>query len=81
MQDVEHKLPKACGFFELCSPAVYKDPEHTNMAHLFVELYRDSINEIIYMAELAGMRFVIEQSKYGITVNFLLCDSRLITTI
>ncbi|GAU94160.1 hypothetical protein RvY_05985 [Ramazzottius varieornatus] len=69
MQDVEHKLPKACGFFELCSPAVYKDPEHTNMAHLFVELYRDSINEIIYMAELAGMRFVIEQSKYGITLS------------
>lgn len=69
LQDVEHKLPKACGFFELCSPAVYKDAEHTNMAHLFVELYKDAINEIIYMAELAGMKFVVEQSKYGITLS------------
>jgi hypothetical protein len=39
------------------------------MAHLFVELFRDAINEVVYMAELSGMKYVMEQSKYGLTVG------------
>ncbi|XP_055333075.1 insulin-degrading enzyme-like isoform X2 [Paramacrobiotus metropolitanus] len=68
LQDIEHKLPKACAFFELCSPAVYKDPLHANLTHVYVELFKDHINEMVYMAELAGMKYTVEQSKYGLTL-------------
>ena len=39
------------------------------MAHLFVELFRDAVNELVYMAELAGMKYLLEQSKYGLTAS------------
>ncbi|OQV24525.1 Insulin-degrading enzyme [Hypsibius exemplaris] len=77
LQDVVHKLPKAVAFFELCSPTVYRDPIHANMAHLFVELFRDSINEVVYMAELSGMKYLIEQSKYGLTLSVRGYDDKL----
>ena len=54
----------------LCfSPLAYVDPVHCNMAHLFVELLKDSLNEYAYAAEIAGVNYKLENTMYGIYVS------------
>ena len=45
------------------------DPVHCNMAHLFVELLKDSLNEYAYAAEIAGVNYKLENTMYGIYVS------------
>lgn len=56
-----------CCFF--ISPLAYVDPVHCNMAHLFVELLKDSLNEYAYAAEIAGVNYKLENTMYGIYVS------------
>lgn len=35
---------------------------------MFVQLFRDSLNEYAYAADLAGLQWELNNSKYGITV-------------
>ena len=51
------------------SPLAYVDPCHCNMAHLFVELLKDSLNEYAYAAEIAGVHYKLENTMYGIFVS------------
>ena len=51
------------------SPLAYVDPIHCNMAHLFVELLKDSLNEYAYAAEIAGVNYKLENTMYGIYVS------------
>ena len=51
------------------SPLAYVDPVHCNMAHLFVELLKDSLNEYAYAAEIAGVNYKLENTMYGIYVS------------
>ena len=39
------------------------------MAHLFVELLKDSLNEYAYAAEIAGVHYKLENTMYGIFVS------------
>ena len=55
--------------FYLFSPLAYVDPGHCNMAHLFVELLKDSLNEYAYDAEIAGVEYKLENTMYGIFVS------------
>ena len=56
--------------FCICySPLAYVDPCHCNMAHLFVELLKDSLNEYAYAAEIAGVHYKLENTMYGIFVS------------
>ncbi|OQV25668.1 Insulin-degrading enzyme [Hypsibius exemplaris] len=77
LQDVEHRLPKACALFELCSPIVYKNPTYAVMAHLFVELFRDALNELVYIAALTDMNYSLEQSQYGFVLSVSGYDDKL----
>lgn len=36
---------------------------------MFVQLFRDSLNEYAYAADLAGLQWELSNSKYGITVS------------
>ena len=53
----------------LYSPLAYVDPCHCNMARLFVELLKDSLNEYAYAAEIAGIGYKVENTMYGIFVS------------
>ena len=55
--------------FILYSPLAYVDPVHCDMAHLFVELLKDSLNEYGYAAEIAGVNYKLENTMYGIFVS------------
>lgn len=56
-------------FFHSCSPLAYMDPISCNLSYMFVQLFRDSLNEYAYAADLAGLQWELSNSKYGITVS------------
>lgn len=45
------------------------DPISCNLNNMFVQLFRDSLNEYVYAADLAGLQWEISISKYGIIVS------------
>lgn len=53
----------------LCSPFAYVDPLHCNMAYLYLELLKDSLNEYAYAAELAGLNYDLQNTIYGMHVS------------
>lgn len=68
-QDDEFKLPKAVIYTELFSPLAYLDPHHTNLLHMFAQLFRDALTEYTYAAELAGLSYSLSNTKYGLTLT------------
>jgi len=36
---------------------------------LFVNLFRDALNEYAYTAEIAGLKYMLSGTAYGITVS------------
>lgn len=39
------------------------------MTYMFVQLFRDSLNEYAYSADLAGLKWELSHSKYGLSVS------------
>ncbi|CAM4727738.1 hypothetical protein PO909_019079 [Leuciscus waleckii] len=68
-QDDKFFLPKACLNFEFFSPFAYVDPLHCNMAYLYLELLKDSLNEYAYAAELAGLSYDLQNTVYGMYLS------------
>lgn len=68
-QDDEFKLPKAVIHTELFSPLAYLDPHHTNLLHMFAQLFRDALTEYTYAAELAGLSYSLSNTKYGLNLT------------
>ncbi|KAL8568009.1 hypothetical protein ACOMHN_029184 [Nucella lapillus] len=68
-QDDKFFKPKACISFDFISPYAYIDPLHANMNTMFVELFKDSLNEYAYAAEIAGLGYNLVCSLYGITLE------------
>lgn len=71
-QDNEFLKPKTIMNFDFSSPIVYSDPLNCNLTHLFVNLFRDELNEYLYSAELAGLRFDVQNTSYGVSVSNLI---------
>ncbi len=65
-QDDEFKLPKANCNFELRSPLAYLTPYMANATSMFVQTFRDDLNEYAYDAELAGLGYSLGGTKHGI---------------
>ena len=51
------------------SPLVYIDPLHANLATMLTSLFRDSLNEYAYAAEIAGLKYNLSSTAYGINVS------------
>lgn len=68
-QDNEFLKPKACINIDMFSPLAYSDPISCNMTHMFVGLIKDQLNEFLYDAELAGLKFAVSNTTYGISVS------------
>jgi insulysin len=41
------------------------------MTYMFVQLFKDALNEYAYAAELAGMKWELANTKYGMIVSTL----------
>lgn len=50
------------------------DPLHCNMAYLYLELLKDSLNEYAYAAELAGLNYDLQNTVYGMYVSIQTLD-------
>ncbi|KAL3863624.1 hypothetical protein ACJMK2_005374 [Sinanodonta woodiana] len=68
-QDDKFLMPKAFASFEITSPIAYIDPVHANMTTLFSHLFKDALNEYAYAAEIAGLRYNLLGSMYGISLT------------
>ncbi|XP_012215276.2 insulin-degrading enzyme isoform X1 [Linepithema humile] len=65
-KDDEFLVPRARMIFDFVSPLAYMDPISCNLNNMFVQLFRDSLNEYAYAADLAGLQWELSNSKYGI---------------
>lgn len=68
-QDDKFLLPKSFVNFEITSPLVYIDPLHANLATMLTSLFRDSLNEYAYAAEIAGLKYNLSSTAYGINLS------------
>ncbi|XP_060526171.1 insulin-degrading enzyme [Cylas formicarius] len=68
-QDDKFLLPKANVMFDFVSPMAYLDPLNCNLTHMFVQLFRDALNEYAYAAELAGLKWELINTKYGLILG------------
>ena len=50
------------------SPLASVDPLHSNMNALYVELIDDSLTELVYPAEIGGLKYELISLNYGIQV-------------
>ncbi|PJF18726.1 hypothetical protein PSACC_01469 [Paramicrosporidium saccamoebae] len=76
-QDDVFEMPKGCFQFVVLTPATYSSPENFVRTYLFIELLRDSMNELLYEAEMAGLHFDIGQTTDGIYLAFCGYDQKL----
>ncbi|KAK0053563.1 insulin-degrading enzyme-like isoform X1 [Biomphalaria pfeifferi] len=68
-QDNKFLKPKACVNIDFISPVAYMDPLHTNLNALFTQLFDDALTEYSYMAEIAGLKYSLNNSIYGLTLT------------
>ncbi len=68
--DDKFLLPKASVKFEFRNPITNIDPKYYNMTSLYIDLLCDSLTEYTYSADMAGLRYSLNQSNYGIQVRF-----------
>lgn len=69
--DNKFLLPKASVKFEFRNPLINLDPINYNMTALFIDLLCDSLTEYTYAADLAGLRYSLNQTNYGIQVKII----------
>ncbi|XP_076624911.1 insulin degrading metalloproteinase isoform X1 [Colletes latitarsis] len=75
-QDDEFLVPKAKMVIDFVSPLTYMDPLSYNLSYMFVQLFRDVLNEYTYYADLAGLLWTVNNNKYGITIEICGYDNK-----
>ncbi|XP_056631781.1 insulin-degrading enzyme isoform X2 [Diorhabda carinulata] len=68
-QDDQFLLPKANLMCDFVSPLAYLDPLNCNLTHMLVQLFKDALNEYAYAAELAGLKWELINTKYGLILG------------
>ncbi|XP_014603217.1 PREDICTED: insulin-degrading enzyme isoform X1 [Polistes canadensis] len=76
-QDDEYLVPKANIMLNFVSPIVYLDPVNYNSCLMYVRLIRDSLAEYAYDAQLTGLTWEINNSKYGVELSIEGYDHKL----
>lgn len=68
-QDTEFLLPKAVVYIEMFSPIAYLDPLRCSQVCLLASLFHDALNEFTYAAEVAGLGYALQSTKYGLQLS------------
>ena len=57
--------------FRICfhSPLAYLDPLRCSQVCLLASLFHDALNEFTYAAEVAGLGYSLQSTKYGLQVR------------
>ncbi|XP_018401507.1 PREDICTED: insulin-degrading enzyme-like isoform X1 [Cyphomyrmex costatus] len=75
-KDDEFLVPRARMIFDFFSPFAFLDPLNCNLTYMFIKLFRDSLNEYTYAADLAGLQWELGNSEYGITLSISGYDNK-----
>lgn len=70
-QDTEFLKPKTIMGIDFTSPLAYSDPLNCNLTHMFVQLFKDHLNEYTYEASVAGLQLGVNNTASGISVRLL----------
>lgn len=54
------------------SPLAYLDPLRCSQVCLLTSLFHDALNEFTYAAEVAGLGYSLQSTKYGLQVSQLI---------
>lgn len=76
-QDDIFGMPKGCFQFVVKSPLVNASPRSSVTTHLFIQLFMDSITELVYEAQAAGLSLDMVQHTNGIAFSFCGYDDKL----
>ncbi|XP_045516771.1 insulin-degrading enzyme isoform X1 [Pieris brassicae] len=76
-RDDEFRLPKAFITLEFASPLLYSSPTAAGLAALWAALLRDALQQELYAAELASLRWGVANAKRSINVTAAGFDDRL----
>ncbi|GBP69439.1 Insulin-degrading enzyme [Eumeta japonica] len=68
-QDNEFQLPKAFVTFDFVSPLAYSEPATCGLTAVWVLMLRDSLQQFAYAAELAGLAWIVDNAKSGISIT------------
>ena len=63
--DKAFRTPKAVVYLDIESPAAYSSPESSVLTRIFTKLLNDSLNELVYPADLAGALKEIQPGAPG----------------
>ncbi|VDK58467.1 unnamed protein product [Cylicostephanus goldi] len=68
-QDDEYKLPKMVTWVAVTAPVIGADPLATMLSSMYLWCLNDALAEETYNAELAGLKFQLELSTYGLNLK------------
>lgn len=66
--DVSFERPKVVVYLDFQCPEAYSSPDRAVMTRLYVKLIVDSLNELVYPAELAGLHYSVHNTMTGFQV-------------
>jgi insulysin len=70
MKDETFHVPKGHVYFQLTSPEAYESPKNCVLSKLVTEVLKESLNEISYHAEVAGLEYTLDNNTDGLLVNY-----------
>ncbi|CAD7703211.1 unnamed protein product [Ostreobium quekettii] len=79
--DTSFEVPKAHVYLRILCPKAYESPESAVLNRLFVHLLTDSMNELAYPAEIAGLSYGICATSVGIRVTATGYTHKLMTLV
>ena len=59
------RLPKAAAYFSIAGLHLESSPLHAAALHLLLKLVRESLNELAYLADLAGLQYEVSNHSKG----------------
>ncbi|CAJ0588568.1 unnamed protein product [Cylicocyclus nassatus] len=68
-QDDEYKLPKMITWVAVTAPIIGADPLTTMLSSMYLWCLNDALAEETYNAELAGLKFQLELTNYGLNLK------------
>ncbi|XP_067006489.2 insulin-degrading enzyme isoform X1 [Anabrus simplex] len=75
-QDEEFLLPKAELIFEFVSSVAYNNAESCIMSTMLVGLLQESVGEYTHAAEVAGITWGVQHTKYGLELEVGGCSGK-----
>ncbi len=69
MYDHKFNQPKVALMFQIETPQVYRSPKNLELAKLYESAVRESLNELVYPIQEAGLSYSLSTNKKGVVLT------------